>query len=89
MAFTQKVQYRHFVCEHQHKATATFTKGAALSWKKVSSPVASDHCCDHILRVSTFSVADKMLLNVNVHIRNKNSHSSDFLFGKSLFTRAY
>lgn len=81
-------RFRHFVCECQHKPTATFTKGAALSWKKASSSVASDHCCDHMLRDSTFSVADKMLLSINVHIRNKNSHSSD-LFGKSVFTRVY
>lgn len=94
MAITQKVEYRHFVCQCQHEATATFSKGAALSWKNASSPVASQkresHCCDQILRVSTFSVADKMLLNVNVHIKNKNSFSRDSLFVcKSVSTRAY
>lgn len=76
-------------CVCQHKDTATFSKGATWSWKKTISPVASDHCSDQMLRVSTFSVADKMLQNINVHIRNKNSHSHDFLFGKSVFTRAY
>lgn len=89
VAFTQMVEYRHFVCEHQYKDIATFSKGVASSWKKTMSPVASDHCCDQMLRVCTFSVADKMLQNINVHMRNKNSHSHDFLFGKSVFTRAY
>lgn len=50
MAFKQKVEDQHFVCKRQDKATVTFSKGAALSSKKASSPVASDHCCDQMLR---------------------------------------
>lgn len=70
-----------------------FTSGAAVSWETASSPLPSEKkgsdFCDQVLRVFTSSVAGKMLLSIRVHVKKKNSHSHDFLFSKSVFTRAY
>lgn len=37
-----EVEDRHFMDQCQWEATAMFTKGAALSWKTASLPVASE-----------------------------------------------